>query len=285
MDKEKNGLWKKAEKMYGIINGKTNLRVNKFQVIRGLWKGLAVPTIMYGLEVIDITGKEKKGLEVVQNKAARKALGANKHVAIEALRGEMGWSTFEERMEKTKINYRIRLEHMEEKRWAKRIFNWKGRNSKFKKQSNMCMNKIGMKITTSNNDKEIKLNGVVLDGERKIQGKVKKEVKKKGLNKWKENISKKRSLRWYKEKEIPKTENIFNGSWESTLLFKARTDSLEVNKKKKKWGGDNDKCEHCESLGRKQVETLEHLIIESEIYEEERKEFEEKILKIIRERK
>ena len=46
MDKEKNGLRKKAEKMYGIINGKINLRVNKFQVIRGLWKGLAVPTII-----------------------------------------------------------------------------------------------------------------------------------------------------------------------------------------------------------------------------------------------
>ena len=41
--------------MYGIINGKTNLRANKFQVIRGLWKGLAVPTVMYGLEVVDGT--------------------------------------------------------------------------------------------------------------------------------------------------------------------------------------------------------------------------------------
>ena len=116
MDKENNGLRKKAEKMFGIINGKTNLRANKFQVIRGLWKGLAVPTIMYGLEVIDANGKEKKGLEIVQNKAARKGLRANRHVAIEALRGEMGWSTFEERIDKAKINYRIRLEHMDEKK-------------------------------------------------------------------------------------------------------------------------------------------------------------------------
>ena len=34
--------------------------------------------------------KEVKGLEILQNKAARKGLGANRHVVIEALRGDMG---------------------------------------------------------------------------------------------------------------------------------------------------------------------------------------------------
>ena len=46
-------------------------------------------------------------------------------------------------------------------------------------------------------------------------------------------MEKKNSLRWYKVKEKPRKENIYDGSWESTLLFKARTDSLEVNEKKK----------------------------------------------------
>ena len=88
--KEKNGIRKKAEKMYGIINGKINCRANKYEVVRGLWKGLAVPTVMYGMEVIESGKKEEKGLEIVQNRAARRGLGANKHVATEALRGEMG---------------------------------------------------------------------------------------------------------------------------------------------------------------------------------------------------
>ena len=42
-------------------------------------------------------------------------LGANRHVGIEALRGEMGWSTFEERIDQAKIKYRTRLELMDEK--------------------------------------------------------------------------------------------------------------------------------------------------------------------------
>ena len=41
--KERKKLRKKAEKMYGIINGKINFRANKYEVMRGLWKGLAVP--------------------------------------------------------------------------------------------------------------------------------------------------------------------------------------------------------------------------------------------------
>ena len=73
--------------MYGIINGKINFRANKYEVMRGLWKGLAVPSVMYGLEIMEVGGKEKRGLEIVQNRAARRGLGANRHVATEALRG------------------------------------------------------------------------------------------------------------------------------------------------------------------------------------------------------
>ena len=58
--KERNKLRKKAEKMYGIINGKINFRANKYEVMRGLWKRLAVPTVMYGLEIMEVGGKEKK---------------------------------------------------------------------------------------------------------------------------------------------------------------------------------------------------------------------------------
>ena len=94
-------------------------------------EGLVVPTVMYGLEIMEVGGKEKKrrkkrGLEIVQNRAARRGLGANRHVATEALRGEMGWSTFQERIHITKINYRVRLKHMNDKRWARKFSNGEG---------------------------------------------------------------------------------------------------------------------------------------------------------------
>ena len=39
---------------------KLDFRANKYEVMRGLWKGLAVPTVMYGLEIMEVGGKEKK---------------------------------------------------------------------------------------------------------------------------------------------------------------------------------------------------------------------------------
>ena len=74
-------------------------------------------------------------------------------MATEALRGEMGWSTFPERIDKTKINYRVRLEHLNDKRWAKKVFEWRGNKSTFSKETNRNKKRIDMKIV--NNDENL----------------------------------------------------------------------------------------------------------------------------------
>ena len=38
-----------------------------------------------------------------------------------------------------------------------------------------------------------------------------------------------------KNKQKPQRENIYNGTWESNLLFKAMSNLLELNKKTLKW--------------------------------------------------
>ena len=91
-------------------------------------------------------------------------------------------------------------------------------------------------------------------------------------------MEKKKSLTWYKNKEKPKNEKIYNGSWEAKLLFKARTDSLEVNEKNKKWGGNTDLCEKCQTKSERIIETLEHLLVECPEYEEDRKRFESEMI-------
>ena len=50
-------------------------------------------------------------------------------------------------------------------------------------------------------DLGIKVKGEKVEGERKIQNRVKTEVKKEGLKKWKANMEEKTSLRWHKNKE------------------------------------------------------------------------------------
>ena len=63
--------------------------------------------------------------------------------------------------------------------------------------------------------------------------------------------------------------------------YKARTNSLEINERKKKWGGENDKCEKCEKRGERITESLEHVLTECSEYAEERNRLDENITRKI----
>ena len=59
-------------------------------MLREVWKGVAVPSIMYGMDVIAWNENEIDKLEVGQCRVARLALSAPRYTAVEALRGDMG---------------------------------------------------------------------------------------------------------------------------------------------------------------------------------------------------
>ena len=61
-----------------------------------------------------------------------------------------------------------------------------------------------MKIVNNTENMDITIKGQRVGEETKIQNRVKQEIKKEGLKKWKANMEKKKSLRWYKNKEKPK---------------------------------------------------------------------------------
>ena len=67
---------------------------------------------------------------------------------------------------------------MNDKRWEKKVFKWKGNKSTFRKEANRNMKRTGMKIVNNDENLDIKINGEIVEGERKIQNRVKKEVKK-----------------------------------------------------------------------------------------------------------
>ena len=238
---------------------------------------------MYGTEVIDIGKKETQGMEVIQNKVARTALGTNKYVAVEVLRGEMGWSSFEERLDKTKMKYFVRLQFMNENRWTKKIYYWNKNVCTVVKEYRDRMLKLHMHIWKQQDEVRLAIEGEeFIEGERQMNRKIKKNIENKGLEKWKQNMQQKRSLRWYKEKEKPKMVNIYNGSWESALLFKMKSDSLEINSRRGRWGiVRNDKCEACLQNGLQIEETLEHLLMECSQYNIERAELEGEIIEEI----
>ena len=81
------------------------MRACKYDVLREVWKSVAVPSVMYGMNVVPWNESEIEKLDVRQNRVARMALNAPRYAAVEALRGDMGWSTFRERHMKATLRY------------------------------------------------------------------------------------------------------------------------------------------------------------------------------------
>ena len=93
-------------------------------------------------------------------------------------------------------------------------------------------------------------------------------VKQIGVRTWKNGMNGKSSLAWYREKEKPKREWMYDGSYGSELLFKARTGSLEVNARTYRFSESSVKvCEKCRSG---EDETVKHTIVKCAKYERER---------------
>lgn len=193
----------KAEQWCGQLSSVLGFRANSYEVTRGLWKGVAIPSILYGTEVLNFR-KELNNLNIIQRKMARRGLGANKWVASEALRGDMGWSSFEERVDKAILKYRIRLNFMREDRWPKKVFNWRNNKGKINKDFKKRVDENNIQINREIGARNIRLAGEEMgNNEKKCYNKIDKIIKNKGCNKWKQGMENKSTLRYFKEKVKP----------------------------------------------------------------------------------
>merc|ERR1719154_70437 len=100
---------------------------------------------------------------------------------------------------------------------------------------------------------------------RKWKGIINNKVKDYGLLKWKQGIGNKSTLKMYSEKAAPRKEVFYSGNKGSSLLFKARTNSLEVNDRTYRFNENRERlCKMC-NMGVE--ETLDHLIVECPVYD------------------
>ena len=269
----------KANQWLGILGSAARVRASKYEVLREVWKSVAVPGIMYGMDVIAWNDGELDKLEVVQNRIARLALGAPRWTAVEALRGDMGWSTFNERRMKAALRYKVRLERMNDERWARKMYLWNMRVSKWNRKCHALVRKCDLNeiwaypVHNRQGDEWL----MTVQGVSGIEWDVKewkKEIEKRvricGLRIWKQGMGRKDSLKLYRMKEMPKYECIYDGSRGGDLMFCVRANALSVNARTYRWNERReDICFMCNSGER---ETVEHLMMECEAYESERLE-------------
>lgn len=228
------------------------------------------------MDVMAWSVNEIETLEKVQNRVGRMALGANKYVGVEAIRGDMGWSTFAERSMKAVLMYKIRLERMNENRWAKKVHRWNNRASKWEKGCKRKVTQCGLRPLT-----QVALDGNVdswmIADERGVgkfwtckrwKNVINGRVMKLGARKWKQKMGEKVTLAWYASKERPRHEKFYDGGLGGQLLFKARSQSLELNARTYRWSANGRKeCDQCTT---EEHETVEHAVLRCAKYDRER---------------
>jgi hypothetical protein len=275
-ERSKREKMSKAQQWYGRLGSVAKTRANKYEVVRGLWKGVAVPSLMYGMNVLKVSPSECDKLDVVQNRVGRVALGANGYVGVEAIRGDVGWSTFRERVMKSCLNYKIRLERMDSERWARKVYEWNSGKSKWEAGCRALVNKCGYQKVNRQMYEDGGVGWMIVNergsgyewDEIRWKAVIDSKVKEVGKEKWKNGIRSKETLEWYVGKERPKCEKWYDGSWGSQLLFKARSQSLEVNARTHRWNVSRSKI--CEVCDLNEEETVVHVLVECSRYESER---------------
>ncbi|KAF2353294.1 hypothetical protein FHG87_015949 [Trinorchestia longiramus] len=107
-------------------------RANEYECVRGIWKYVAVPSTMFGMNVMAWNGGDLEKLEVLENRVVCLTLGTPKWTAVE-VRGGFRVESISERTVNAVLNYKVRIEEIENKSWVKQIFEWRVSESLWKK--------------------------------------------------------------------------------------------------------------------------------------------------------
>ena len=235
--------------MMYLVTGKC---VNRMLMGKAYWKNLILPSLLYGTGVMTFNAREIKKLQVIENAAYRRILEARSNTPICALRGEIGSSLMKTRFMETKVLL------------TKSIID--GSNKLTKQILEETKRQKGSKYNRTMNDYLRNLNIKYEDLNELSKENIRKITRKWDDNKWKDEISKKSSLKIYRKfKKEVQEEKGYDNRKSSTYLLQARTNTLPLNTERRHKGGDT-KCELCNE----ENEDLIHFLIDCPGLEQKR---------------
>ena len=233
---------KYVNQIYSIL-GKS---CNRMLIGKTFWKGMVLPNLLYGAEVIPFNKVEISKLQVFDNKAFRHILKVPTYAAAEFLRGEVGASSAESRDIKNKILF-----------YKYAGFDTKNELLRDVIEKDMIEGTTKWARQTRSYMKELDLN----HGDVRVMEKKHLEMKIKQWDdqKWKDGMENKTTLKLYREEKqgIDKTKWCKNGH-KFSIIMQARSNTLPLA-----WRAfRNEEEKTCKVCNKGEIETLEHFLME-----------------------
>ena len=242
---------KDSNRTYSVIERSCN----KMLIGKTFWKGVILPAVLHGIGLMEMSKKEMKKLQAIENRVYGTILGARKGTAIATIRGETGASLVRTRF----IRSRLMIAHSI----------WNGKNKLVRNILEKMREDIG---NTWNNKLNQYLTEVGITFEQLIEmnkNQIKRKINEYDSNLWYEDMISKRSLGIYRRfKKGIKDEGIYENRLPSDLLFRARSNTLALNTDNRHRGGDTQ-CELCNS----EEEDMIHFIVRCRALEDKREDY------------
>ena len=102
---QKEKIMEKARKMANMTYSVIAKSCSKLLIGKTYWKSVALPSILYGINIMDITNTDIRKLQSIENGVFRQILGAPGYAQEEALRGEIGASSMKTRLREGQLKF------------------------------------------------------------------------------------------------------------------------------------------------------------------------------------
>ena len=195
----KKNIIEKARKLANMTCPVINKSCSRILIGKTFWKSIALPIILYGINIMDLTKQEIETLQRIENSVYRMILRASNYTQTAALRGEIGATSMKARILKGQ---------------------WKYFNYCVKEESNDLLRR-KMEVTKEQNTNRwmkelvqtLKKTGMTESGMVNITNdEIIKKIKDWDTKEWKTILSEKESLSIYRngKTEIGNQEQIYN---------------------------------------------------------------------------
>ena len=208
------------------------------------WKNVVIPSILQGIGIITFTKKEINKLQIIENEVYRKILGGKGYTPISILRGDVGSSKMKTRFIESKLVL------------IKGIL--AGKNTLTKEILYKTREEKGNKWNQQVDEHLKETNIKFIEIETLTKEEIKKKIRQWDTEEWKIDLESKSSAKIYRTfKTEIKEEKCYDNRFSSVLLFRARSNTLELNARNR-FKNLETKCELCEN----ENEDLQHFLVE-----------------------
>ncbi|KAH6926037.1 hypothetical protein HPB50_013032 [Hyalomma asiaticum] len=249
-----DNLRRSSQRAANVLRRKSLWGCNRFLLTRDLWKAVHVPGLTFANAVLCLNATTRQWLERGQREVGRMALGCHGRVAIEAIQGDLGWSTFEARGARSKATYEGRLRLMDDERWPRRLFRYAsltGTQTQWCRRLGNLKRKFGMSAKP-----------VVEDRMHKWAHAVKTPVCEEETEQWRRAMESKSTLLTYRtHKADIGTEPLYDNSGGSALFFEARAGALRTLTYRRRFDSSADVDRAIWRICGVEEETTEHLVL------------------------